>query len=198
VKEQFIYFWVLWLLVIIVFFFIENRSLRTISLGSIFLLIICTDVTITLEPFIIYVNILILIAYALFFYGRITRSIYPLLCTFICAIFYSGIRLWEKTTPVVFIFPSYILIPLIVTLILSFLSASFSERLAIALVSVTKGYMIYTFILFSYHIHHEFGELTLFIHLAVVVLLLLAVNLVKRFISYVRYVYAKFTTEHSL
>lgn len=196
--EQFMYFWLLWLLVIVVFFFINNDSLQRGSLVTILLIIACTDIAMALDYFIIHMNVLFVIIYGLFFYARTRRPFFTALYTFICALFYCGIRLWEKTTPVLFVIPSFFFIPFCIIILLHFLCTSLSERLAVTFVSVTLGYMMYTFILFSYNVHNELGEYKLFIHLAIIVLVLFMTHLLKRFFTYIRYIYVKIMTEHSL
>src|SRR5690625_7770062 len=108
--EQFMYFWLLWLLVIVVFFFINNDSLQRGSLVTILLIIACTDIAMALDYFIIHMNVLFVIIYGLFFYARTRRPFFTALYTFNCALFYCCIRLWKKTTTVLFDITSFFFI----------------------------------------------------------------------------------------
>jgi len=192
------YFWILWLLVIIVFFFTKQNLLRFVTLLTLFLIISCTNVSFTVSYFVIYINVFIAFMYALFFYAYVKGTFYTIICTFICALFYAGIRLWEKTTPVLFFIPTYLFIPLCTIILLQFLCRTYKERIATSLLSMTKGYVLYAFILFSYNVNYELGEYDLFIHLAIVIFGSIGLYSLKKIYSYFRYVIIKLKTEYLL
>src|SRR5699024_10187995 len=109
--EQFLMYWLLWLLFIIIFFFMDKSIKRTML--TIWLLFIITFYSTYMNIHIAQVSLLmIIIIFGAFIYlSEAPFSFLPLFKVFTIMIFYCGILLWQVVAPVWFFLSGYFMIP---------------------------------------------------------------------------------------
>src|SRR5699024_3684448 len=120
--EQFLMYWLLWLLFIIIFFFMEKSKKRTML--TIWLLFIITFSSTYTNIHIAQVSLsMIIIIFGAFIYLREAPfSFLPLFKAFTIMIVYCGLLLWQVVAPVWFFLSVYFMISVIVVFLLIFLS----------------------------------------------------------------------------
>lgn len=179
--EQFIRYWFIWMIVIIVAFFMKNGWRRSLLLVWILLILLLFEVDLNIGNIQISLAFIILFIGSIIFYVHHSFSIYTLIVTFIMMIAFGSILMWAKTTPVWLFMPSYVLIPIIVVMLVIILINSFYLQLTVTLVGITLGQMMFEMILMVYHLSALVGEETFFIHISLAVLLLI----VLRFLNFI-------------
>src|SRR5699024_4650448 len=135
--EQFLMYWLLWLLYIIIFFFMVKIKKRTML--TIRLLFIITLYSTYTNIHIVYVSLsLIIIIFCAFIYlCDAPFSFLPLFKAFTIMIFYCGLLLWQVVAPVWFFLSGYFMIPVLVVFLLILLSRRLQNVYAYTLLGIS-------------------------------------------------------------
>lgn len=158
----------------------EKQSLKTFFLYWTFFVIIGINVYISLfNSLEISFSFVILIIGSLIYYVMFPLSIYKLVTTFTLMVWYVALLMWEKITPVWYIVSSTILIPFFISFIIILLVKPLLEQLAIVLVGLSIGQLVFGFILISYQLHHVLAEIHFFIYLYISILFIIVFHFLQ-------------------
>lgn len=174
--EQFLYYWFVWMIIIIVTFLMKNGKKRSFLLIWLLLMVAISQTYFWIDSIQIYYVFIILLVGALIFYVHHTVSTYHFFVTFSIMAGYTSLLIWEIITPVWFFMPSYFLIPVILVVFTTFLIPSFYQQISVILVGMSFGQMIFEFLLIVYSLNNIIGKETLFIHINVAILFLIVLN----------------------
>src|SRR5699024_5297407 len=161
--EQFLMYWLLWLLFIIIFFFMEKSKKRTML--TIWLLFIITFSSTYMNIHIAQVSLsLIIIIFVAFIYLIVSSfSFFPLFKVFTIMIFYCGLLLWQVVAPVWFFLSGYFMIPVLVVFLLILLSRRLQNVYAYTLLGISFGQLLFDVLLHKYLFQEKIGTTAFFI-----------------------------------
>src|SRR5699024_3111678 len=107
------------------------------------------------------VGVVILIITMFYMNARSRQPFMHFFISFTIAILYLANLVWEKITPVWLFLPKVILIPVICSLIISFLTKSFKSRIITSVLGLCVGEIIYGMLLNHYHLQENLGSFIL-------------------------------------
>lgn len=183
--EVFLFYWLGWLLVIIVYFFIEEH--KYLFLYTLFLMMICIDLNITLfGQMTINAAFIVLFISSFIYYARLHVTYQDLIVALIIIFCYIALSLWEKLTPIWFIVHPLLMIPIIIVWLVIMISKGVSTQLARIAISLSIGQFLFGFILISYGLHEQLVERSFFIMFFIHVLVLLIFRIIKLFFRLIK------------
>src|SRR5699024_1045001 len=183
--EQFLMYWLLWLLFIIIFFFMEKSKKRTML--TIWLLFIITFSSTYMNIHIAQVSLsMIIIIFGAFIYlSEAPFSFLPffkafMIMFFYCCIllwqfvapfcfflslfnvfsfiiFYCVLLLWQVVAPVWFFLSGYFMIPVLVVFLLILLSRRLQNVYAYTLLGISFGQLLFDVLLHKYLFQEKIG-----------------------------------------
>lgn len=177
--EEFLYYWLIWIIFIIVYFFMKNGMKRSLFLFWILLIIIATNLFININGTSVSMAFIFLLCGAVIFYVTNTFSIYKMIATFSIMIGYVSLLMWKKITPIWFFMPSYFMIPVLSVVVITFLLHDHYEQITAALVGISFGQSIYELIIISYQLNTIIGERVFFIHISITILFLILIQFIQ-------------------
>src|SRR5699024_5743481 len=148
--EQFLMYWLLWLLFIIIFFFMEKSKKRTML--TIWLLFIITFSSTYMYIHIAQVSLsMIIIIFVAFIYFIVASFFFlRLLIAFTIMSFFCGLLLWQVFAPVWFFLSGYFMIPVLVVFLLILLSRRLQNVYAYSLLVISFGELLFDVLLHKY------------------------------------------------
>ncbi|MEI3604721.1 hypothetical protein SPD48_03365 [Pseudogracilibacillus sp. SE30717A] len=171
--EEFLYYWLIWIIFILVYFFMAIGSARSVLVSWILLLICCTNITIIFSNITFSITFFLLIIGAIIFYTVNEFTFYKMFATFSVMLGYVSLLIWRKITPVWFFMPSFFMISVISAILILVLIHEFYEQIAVALVAITFGQLLYEFIVISYRLNDVMGDRTFFIQISLIILFII-------------------------
>lgn len=177
--EEFLYYWLIWIIFIIVYFFMKNGMKRSLFLFWILLTIIATNIFININSTSVSMAFILLLCGAIIFYVTNSFSIYKMIATFSIMIGYVSLLMWKKITPIWFFMPSYFMIPVLSVVVITFLLHDHYAQITAALVGITFGQLIYELIIISYQLNTIIGERVFFIHISITILFLILIQFIQ-------------------
>ncbi len=178
-NEEFLFYWLMWIIFIIVYFFMDTGRKRTLFLFWILITIITTNMSLNINGVSVSIAFLCFLLSVIIFYVTDVFSIYKMIATFPIMIGYVSLLMWKKITPIWFFMPSYFMIPVLSVVVVSFLLPKQYEQITAALVGITFGQLIYEMIVISYRLNNIIGEHTFFIHISITILLLIIIQFIQ-------------------
>lgn len=178
-NEEFLFYWLMWIIFIIVYFFMDTGRKRTLFLFWILITIITTNMSLNINGVSVSIAFLCFLLSVIIFYVTDVFSIYKMIATFPIMIGYVSLLMWKKITPIWFFMPSYFMIPVLSVVVVSFLLPKQYEQITAALVGITFGQLIYEMIVMSYRLNNIIGEHTFFIHISITILLLIIIQFIQ-------------------
>jgi len=177
--EGVLFYWFCWIFCVITLFFLEKNKARTFFSFWILISIICSNQYIKIDYYYsVSLTFIILYIGSLVIFSKLSNKIYHFIASFTMMIGYVGLLLFEKNSPIWLIGPRMLLISVITSVLISFLSKNFYSRLAIGLVGMCSGEILYSIILVNYHMPKPIGE---FVFLDTVLLTLFILFILKQF-----------------
>lgn len=177
--EEFLTYWLIWIIFIIVYFFMKNGMKRSLFLFWILLTIIATNIFININSTSVSMAFILLLCGAIIFYVTNSFSIYKMIATFSIMIGYVSLLMWKKITPIWFFMPSYFMIPVLSVVVITFLLHDHYAQITAALVGITFGQLIYELIIISYQLNTIIGERVFFIHISITILFLILIQFIQ-------------------
>ena len=177
--EEFLTYWLIWIIFIIVYFFMKNGMKRSLFLFWILLTIIATNIFININSTSVSMAFILLLCGAIIFYVTNSFSIYKMIATFSIMIGYVSLLMWKKITPIWFFMPSYFMIPVLSVVVITFLLHDHYAQITAALVGITFGQFIYELIIISYQLNTIIGERVFFIHISITILFLILIQFIQ-------------------
>ena len=156
--EQFLYYWLLWIIFIIVTFFIHQSKQRSYILFWLLVIIISSPYQITVQTMQVSIVFFVMFFGSIVLFSFKSISFYRLFGTFTVMICYISLLLWEIITPVWFFMPSYFIITFIIVLLVHLLFHTLYEQVTVSLLGLALGQLMYELIVFSYHLNDEIGS----------------------------------------
>lgn len=179
VESGLIFYWISWMLWVIITFFMEKTNQRLILASWILLILIGSNVYIELFTYSISIAFIFLFIGTLLLTTQSKRLYYSVFSSFTIMIGYIAILIWEKVTPVWFIFPRELFIPFFIFVLLTLFSKRFYHRLAIGLLGVSFAEIFYFFILSDGYVSSIIGKKEFFDHIAILIIFLLLSSLLQ-------------------
>lgn len=189
---QFLFYWLSWFMVIIVYFFVQRSYIRDYFLYTLFLIMLLIHVYIPLFGH-MYVtgSFIVLCISALFYFIRLQLSYYDIFVTITVIFCYLGLLLWEKVAPIWFVMNPVMMIPLIVCTLILILVTSFPKRIAISLLGLAIGHLLFGYILLEYGLSERQGGhpffILVFIHILMLIICHIVTLLLQRMKTYIPY-----------
>lgn len=183
VYEQFLYFWFVWIIFIIVAFFMKNGKKRSFLLFWILLLIFISQTYVTIGAIQFSFAYFVLLIGSIIFFIQHSLSWYNLMVAFCVVIGYVSLLIWEKITPIWFFMPSFFQIPVLIVMIVLLLVQSYDSQITSAILGLILGRIIFELLLIVYRLHDVVGEETFFIHISLTVLFIIVVRLMQSITS---------------
>src|SRR5699024_3788558 len=114
--ELFLTYWFSWILFIIIMFFVEKNQLRFLLLVSLLIMLILFPIEVTIFTTQVYVVSFVMLGFAIILFAYEKVTFYRIMTTFTMVLGYIGLLFWEKTSPIWFFMPSFIIVSMIITL----------------------------------------------------------------------------------
>src|SRR5699024_10638577 len=183
--EYFLFYWILWMLYIVVYFFMDSTKKRSCYLVWILLTICTLDLSIYIGDiqFSIVIIIVVIGAICMFIENAVTLK--NLFNAFIVMISYGGLLIWHQIAPVWYFLPAYMMIPILLVGFILFLERNKLKGLPILLLGMSFGQCIYQILLITYQLTDKFVQLSHLVQMNVAVLLLLWIYAIERAFNYV-------------
>lgn len=184
-EEVYLFYWLSWLLIIIVYFFMEKTWLSYYFLCILFIVIATINIEITiLSHLSVNIAFTMTLFAAFLYYARFPLTTYHLLVTFMFVFAYVALLLWEKVTPVWFIIDPQLIIPFILTFLLIFVCKDAYLRVATALLGVMMGQLLFDLVVIRYGLSMQIGPLFSFNILYTLIIMLLVFHLLRESVQY--------------
>lgn len=188
--EEFLYYWLFWIIFVVIYFFMDIGYKRSYLIGWILLMICLGNFTIIVSEITFSISFLLLLLGALIFYTFSPITFYKLFATFSVMVGYVSLLLWKKITPIWFFMPSLFMISVLSSVLILILVHEYHDQIKVALVSIAFGHLIYEFIVISYRLHYVVGERTFFIHISLIILFIMMYHFIQttmvKFSSFLR------------
>lgn len=155
-----LFFWISWILWVIVTFFMQKNLQRLLFAIYILLLIITSQIYISINEFTLSVSLLLTIVACLIALSKLKRPLYYTFISFTVMIGYMAILIWEKTTPVWMFLPRNLLIPMILLILIICLGGRLRERLTYSMFGICSGEMMYHMMFSNYFLSDVIGNLS--------------------------------------
>jgi|SRR5690625_1706202 len=165
------FYWFSWIIIIWILFFMEKNSKRKILAYWVLLIIIGSNLYITVGYYSVSVSFLLIFAGSVIRLITQPRFLYQLLCSFTVAIMYAAIHFWLHIAPVWLFLPVTVIIPLSCSLFTVLLVRESLYRKAICLFGICSGEMIYSITMTGYGLHRNVGDIIFFDYIAVILLI---------------------------
>lgn len=165
-----LFLWIAWILFIIVYFFMDKAKKRTFLITWILLIICSSKIYVTVS------NINFSFAFFILFFGcfliyfDVVKQVFHLAIGLTVMVAYASILIWEQEAPIWLLFPRMIFIPCIIVGITYFLCTEHTNRLAVVVIGLCGGELLYALILYSYNLPYIIGAMYFFDTLCVTVL----------------------------
>lgn len=184
-EEQFLFYWSLWLLFVIVFFYINQVQLRRVYLSFILISLMSVSFTLSIMQLIINLNIVVWVFLSIYLINRHKKPVKIIFFSCIFACFYISLLWWEMITPVWFMYLNGMEISLLLCLFIGLLCDNFVEKVITLLVGSTIGNIIYDGMLVYMQLTTQVGQLSNYMYLQIALLILLFIYAIKRVMNYV-------------
>src|SRR5699024_5511924 len=178
--EGVLFYWFCWIFCVITLFFLGKNKGRNFFFFWIFISIFYLNPYINIVSFYYICSLTFIIFFLgmLVIFSKLINKIYLFIASFTMMIGYVCLLLFEKDSPIWLIGPRMLLISVITSILISFLSKNFYSRLVIGLVGMCSGEILYSIILVNYHMPKPIGE---FVFLDTVLLTLFILFILKQF-----------------
>src|SRR5690625_3472104 len=190
--EQFLYYWLMWIIFIVIYFFMDKGRKRSYLMAWILLMIACTNVYFEIDTIQISLIFFLLLIGAIIFYSSDSVSTYKIVVTFTIMVGYVSLLMWEKITPVWFFMPSYFIIPVLLVITVMFLITSFYDQITVVLTSLVFGQLFFEGILISYRLHDVIGNKSFFIHVSITILFLIFIKFTQIVVDKITNVFLRY------
>lgn len=174
--EQFLMYWLLWLLFIIIFFFMEHSKKRTMLTIWLLFIIMFSSTYINIHIAQVSLSMIIIVIGSFIYMSEAPFSFLPLFKAFTIMIFYCGLLLWQVIAPVWFFLSGYFMIPVLVVFLLILLSRQLKNVYAYALLGISLGQFLFDILLHNYLFQEKIGTTAFFIQITLVILLVIAIR----------------------
>ncbi|MUK87256.1 hypothetical protein GMD78_02420 [Ornithinibacillus sp. L9] len=173
------FYWFSWIIWVVVTFFMNKTKKRTFISCWILLSITTSNVYVTVYQYDMSLTFVSILMGGFFLFSYIPRTTYHLFCAFTMMIGYSSILIWEGQAPIWLFMPRYILIPLIAILMVCLLAKGLYPRIAIILVGICSGELLYCHMLSDYYISKVIGEMVFFDTLLIILFGLICIEAIQ-------------------
>ncbi|WP_404452860.1 hypothetical protein LG329_01700 [Virgibacillus necropolis] len=171
-----LFYWFSWLLWIYVTFVMKKGKGRTLFAFWILLIINGSSIYITILDYKFAISYLFLAIGSLVMLANSRRLIYHLFSSLTIMILYMAIMLWENYFPIWMMVSKIFISPLIIVFIIVLISKGFYSRVSIALLGISSGETMYSFILSSYAIREPIGGYVFFDSVMIIVFLFVGIE----------------------
>src|SRR5690625_4750491 len=176
--EQFVTYWLGWIVFIIIVFFMDKTRIRLFFLIFSLLLIVVYPLYINIGFFSVSLAHLILLGYSLMFfvynYGR-SKHVFV---TFCLILGYTSILIWHIVTPVLFFLSPYLIVSLVIVIFVQMITKDLKRQLSIALFSASFGHALYNYLLFEYGLTNRWeNQIVLVVN--IIILMLVCIQVMK-------------------
>jgi|SRR5690625_2933588 len=174
--ELFLFYYTCWLLVVIIYFFMQKTIFRLFSLVWIFLIIITASSSFSVFFLQISVAYIVVVIGALFLSAATSLTFYEYFVGFTCMIGYAAIVIWELIAPIWFFLPLLLIVSPVIVIVLCLCIRETRNRIVLALLSLALGQLVFDIILIHYQIDHMIGTLQQMTILSTTLILLTVVE----------------------
>ncbi|MFZ3578178.1 YphA family membrane protein [Virgibacillus sp. DJP39] len=172
-----LFYWLSWLLWIYITFLMKKGKSRTLLGLWILLIIAFSDVYLTIMGFKFTISFVLLALGAMFMFSKSSYLYYHLFCSLTIMVLYLTIRLWENYFPLwVMISKTFVSPFIIVLIVILIIPKGFYDRVYTALLGVSGGELVYSFILSSYSINESIGGYVFFDCIMVILFSLIGIE----------------------
>lgn len=174
--EQFLMYWLLWIIFIVVTFFMEKNSKRYVLTSWILFIICFSSLYITISEIELSVALLIILFGSFIYLVEVSFSMLQLTRAITVMISYCSLLIWEMLSPVWFFIPAYFLIPVILIFLTFILSHPLQQTYAFMLLGITLGQVLFDLLLSMYQLNQQIGMTSYFIYISLTTLLLISIR----------------------
>ncbi len=191
-----IFYWFCWLIWIVVTFFMKKDKQRLFLACWILLLILFSNLQLSINFHNISVSFIIFLGGILFLHVKLPRLIYQSIISFIVSIGYVGILIWVNITPLRLFIPQLITVSFLLLILIMILTNGLLNRLGAGLFGIACGEIVYSMIMANYSIEKTVGDMVFFDCVLIVTMLLLCNSI---FLTLNRKIYIFISTnKHSI
>ena len=191
--EGVLFYWFCWIFCVITLFFLKKNKARTFFSFWILISIICSSQYIKLDYYSVSLAFIIIYIGSFVIFSNLSNKIYHFIASFTMMIGYVGLLLFEKNSPIWLIGPRMLLISIMTSILISFLSKSFYSRLAIGLIGMCSGEILYSIILGNYHMPKPIGEFVFLDTLLLTLFMLFVLKQIQHVKEWIRIFITKYT-----
>lgn len=186
-NEQFFFYWLSWVLIVLVTFFMGKSRIKTMFLFILLLVVATINWKITVfRTFELPIAFLIIYIWSFIYAARFPMNLYRISACFTVMLGFIALLNVVKIAPIWFIIDYYFMIPLMMSFIIILLEDSFSVQIGIATFTLANGYLFYSLTLISYRLSDTIIEWQFFILFYLTILLLLISHAITAIFHYVR------------
>ncbi|MRG86416.1 YphA family membrane protein [Salinibacillus xinjiangensis] len=179
--ENWVFYWLAWLLWIIVYFFEKDHVKRFYYSSGVLMLIIISNMYFISLGIMIYWPLLPNLLLGMFLLSRTKQKLVPMCLTISLSFGYSGLQIWEKLNPLWLFISSSILVVAVSSLLLFIFIDELKDRIAVWMVSTSFGQLLFGLVRKSYGFQETIGDYTYLIDLVLMILLLTTVYKIRQF-----------------
>ncbi|HEY4602523.1 MAG TPA: hypothetical protein VIG73_14745 [Cerasibacillus sp.] len=153
-----VFYWLSWIYFVCALFFMEPSKRQWFFMYWILILISTSNMFISIGMLDFSVAYFILFLGSLMFLLQANHRFFYFFVSFTIAIAYASFLVWEHETPLLLIFPKYVVLPSFIVLIAIFLTKEYMKRCFVALLGICGGELLYHISLFDYAYYNTMGN----------------------------------------
>lgn len=172
-----LFYWIAWFFCIIVLFFMEKNKWRHFFSFWLLMSIICADYYVDINGYRVSITFMITYIGSFIVFAKLDHKTYHLFSAFTVMIGYVSFLLLESNSPIWLFAPRTMLLSLMTTMIIIFLTRYLYPRLMIGLVGICSGEILYHLIVANYQMLEPVGEIVFFDILLLILFMIFIINL---------------------
>lgn len=174
-----LFYWFSWILWVYVTFIMKKCKGRTLLAIWILLILSGSTMYVTMLGYQITMSYLFLAIGSLIMIAKSRHLYFHLFSSLTIMILYMAMMVWENYFPIWMIVSKAYISPLIIVLVIVFISKGLYNRVSIALLGISTGELMYSFILSSYAIRAPIGDHVFFDSVLIILFIFIGVEVTQ-------------------
>src|SRR5699024_536677 len=153
-----LFYWFAWILWIIITFFMEKNKYRLLLACWLLLLIIGSDIYLSIGLLKMSLSCLIIFSGAVILQTKMSRKFFHVFASLTIMIGYTAVLIWENHLPIKHFFPPALINSCFLYLLTVIMTTGLWNRLACLLLGMAAGELIYSLLIANYAIPDMIGD----------------------------------------
>lgn len=178
-----VFYWLSWIFFVSVLFFMKYDKHQWFLMYWILTIISTSNMYISMTVLDFSIAYIVLFLGSIMFLLQANHRIFHFFVSFTVAIAYASFLVWEHETPLLLIFPKYLVLPAFIVLIAIFLTNEYKNRCFVSLVGACGGELLYHISLMAYTYDYTMGNDMFFDQCVIIITLLTVIALYEQLID---------------